>query len=108
MKIDWQELDPETLDRLLQEVVTRDGTDYGAVERTTSSKVATARKALTAGRAELHWDIEAESAALLTPEEAAERAAKARQQNRSANATTDAAAATDTLSEVRPDNVQSE
>ncbi len=29
MIVPWQELEPDTLDNLIQEFVSRDGTDYG-------------------------------------------------------------------------------
>ncbi|MCG8670962.1 MAG: YheU family protein [Pseudomonadales bacterium] len=39
VEVPWQELAPETLESLVQEFVTRDGTDYGASEISTEQKV---------------------------------------------------------------------
>lgn len=38
LKIDYQQLSSETLQNLLQECVTRNGTDYGAEEVSTAAK----------------------------------------------------------------------
>ena len=62
-------MDSETLDRLLSELVTRDGTDYGRHEQTTAQKIAAARRSLEKGRACLMWDTELESASLVPVEQ---------------------------------------
>ena len=76
MLIPWQELDSETLDRLLSEIVTRDGTDYGLHETSTAAKIRHAIKSLRLGHAQLHWDEESETAALLSADQVREEAAK--------------------------------
>lgn len=68
--IPWQSLAPETLDSLLEEIVTRDGTDYGAVEKSTAQKQRVARHQLEAGIAVLLWNDETETASLVSREEA--------------------------------------
>jgi len=78
LEIQWQDLDQETLNRLLSELVTRDGTDYGAVERSTESKVASALRQLQKGSAVLYWDEESESASLLTRDQLREQEAEYR------------------------------
>nr|BFF12571.1 hypothetical protein GCM10025699_38740 [Microbacterium flavescens] len=40
MIIPWQDLDPETLDNLIESFVLREGTDYGEHERSLADKVA--------------------------------------------------------------------
>ncbi|WP_211357017.1 YheU family protein, partial [Enterobacter hormaechei] len=40
MIIPWQDLDPETLDNLIESFVLREGTDYGEHERSLTDKVA--------------------------------------------------------------------
>lgn len=50
-----------TLDNLLREFVTRDGTDYGAVETTEGQRVAQLRAALRSGDAVLLFDTDAET-----------------------------------------------
>lgn len=62
-------MDSDTLDRLLSELVTRDGTDYGRREHSTAEKVAAARRSLEKGRAYLMWDSESETAALVPIEQ---------------------------------------
>jgi len=66
MQIPHDTLAPETLQRLLEEIVTRDGTDYGVIERSTEEKVRAAQRALNDGNAQLFWDEESESASLRT------------------------------------------
>ena len=61
-------LQNELLDSLLEEIVTRDGTDYGAIELTTEQKVERAKAALKTGQSKLYWDEETESASLITKE----------------------------------------
>lgn len=72
MQIPWQSLSSATLNTLLAEIVTRDGTDYGAAEKSTEQKVTYARNQLQSGHAVLLWNSELESASLVTPEQAAE------------------------------------
>ena len=49
MIVPWQEIPPETLDNLIEEFVTRDGTDYGEQEIRTDTKVAQVREQLRRG-----------------------------------------------------------
>ena len=49
-------LAPETLRNLIEEFVTRDGTDYGDVERSLDSKVAEVRAQLERGEARVVFD----------------------------------------------------
>ncbi len=53
MIIPWQELAPDTLDSLIEEFVSRDGTDYGEQELSLAKKVAQVRTALARGEAVL-------------------------------------------------------
>ncbi len=53
MIVPWQELEPETLDNLIQEFVSRDGTDYGEQEYSLADKVSQVRRALAKGEAVL-------------------------------------------------------
>ncbi|MDU2481039.1 MAG: YheU family protein [Klebsiella sp.] len=50
MIIPWQDLDPETLDNLIESFVLREGTDYGEHER-----VADVKQQLKRGEAVLVW-----------------------------------------------------
>ncbi|EPW7976109.1 YheU family protein [Cronobacter turicensis] len=55
MIIPWQELAPDTLDRLIEAFVLREGTDYGEHERSLEQKVADVRRQLQSGEAVLVW-----------------------------------------------------
>jgi uncharacterized protein YheU (UPF0270 family) len=50
-----------TLDRLIEEFVTRDGTDYGAVEKTLAQKIIDVRRQLERGEAKIVYDPDSES-----------------------------------------------
>lgn len=65
VEIEWQQLEHETLLRLLGEIVTRDGTDYGEREHATTEKIDAALASLAAGSARLYWNTETETAVLL-------------------------------------------
>jgi uncharacterized protein len=51
-------LDAEVLRRVTEAFVTRDGTDYGAVERTLEEKVTNVRRELDRGEAVIVYDAE--------------------------------------------------
>lgn len=55
MLLPWQELDPETLENLIESFVLREGTDYGEQERSLSQKVADVKRQLQSGEAVLVW-----------------------------------------------------
>jgi hypothetical protein len=52
------QLDPEVLRHLVEEFVTRDGTDYGAIERTLPQKVAAVMRQLETGEAAIVVDLD--------------------------------------------------
>lgn len=56
------DLSPEALRGLIEEFVTRDGTDYGAVERGVEEKIAQVLAQLRSGEARLVFDLETETA----------------------------------------------
>lgn len=58
MIVPYQRLSPETLRRMLEEFVTRDGTDYGAREVPVETRVAQVRRCLEEGRAVILFDTE--------------------------------------------------
>ncbi|WP_428035238.1 YheU family protein [Amphritea sp.] len=51
MIIPWEQLQPETLTSLIEEFVTRDGTDYGFNETTTQTRIEQVRARLRQGEA---------------------------------------------------------
>jgi uncharacterized protein YheU (UPF0270 family) len=50
------QLNPETLQTLIEEFVTRDGTDYGAMETSVEARVRQVRHLLACGEAVLAYD----------------------------------------------------
>lgn len=56
MIIPFEKLNPDTLTRLLEEFVTRDGTDSGYVGQTLAQNVAAVRRQLERGKAFLVYD----------------------------------------------------
>lgn len=68
--IPFNELAPDTLHALLEELVTRDGTDYGELELSVPQKVAQVLGSLRSGEACLCYDEVSESCNLLPAVEA--------------------------------------
>ena len=69
MIVPWQEIPPETLDNLIEEFVTRDGTDYGEQEIGTDTKVAQVREQLRRGQASVVFDDVTETISIFTREQ---------------------------------------
>ena len=63
------DLSPEALRGLVEEFVTRDGTDYGNVECSVDEKIAQVTEQLASGEARIVFDLEAESASIVTRRE---------------------------------------
>lgn len=61
MEIPWQRLQDETLTALIEEFVSREGTEYGEREYSLAEKVAQVRRQLREGRARILYDAEADS-----------------------------------------------
>ncbi len=61
VEVPHAQLAPEVLRRLIEEFVTRDGTDYGAVERPLAEKVAAVMRQLEAGEVAIMVDTEHET-----------------------------------------------
>ena len=70
MIIPYQELSADTLQALLEDFATRDGTDYGAVEYSTAAKVAQLHQALQSGVVCICYDALTSSCVILPQEEA--------------------------------------
>lgn len=71
VEIPWRELSPEALRGVIEEFVTREGTEYGAHEVALASKVAQVRRQLERGEVVLFFDDEAGSCQLVSREQAA-------------------------------------
>ena len=65
MHIPHMQLSPAALRAVVEEFVTRDGTDHSAVER----RIANVLRQLHAGRAELHFDGETQTCNILSAEQ---------------------------------------
>ncbi|ROS00988.1 hypothetical protein EDC56_1411 [Sinobacterium caligoides] len=61
MKIPYQQLSSDALDALLDEIVTREGTDYGAVAMSLEQRKLQLRSSLEAGEANIVFDAETET-----------------------------------------------
>lgn len=59
--VPYQELEPATLRNLAEEFVTRDGTDYGATEKSLESKVEALMRELRSGEARICYEAESGS-----------------------------------------------
>lgn len=62
MLIPYQELEPSTLRKVVEEFVTRDGTDVSSVE----TRIEAVLKQLKNGRAELHFDDDSKTCNILS------------------------------------------
>jgi uncharacterized protein len=56
MEIPYQAVSPETLGNMIEEFVTRDGTDYGEQETSLEDKVTQVVGLLKAGKAAIQYD----------------------------------------------------
>ena len=65
MEIDYRSLKKETLDAVIEEFITRDGTDYGSVEVSLDAKKKQVYQLLTIGKAALSFDQESESCTII-------------------------------------------
>lgn len=61
LEVPWQKLSEDALSGLLEELVSRDGTDYGFDESSMDSKVSQLKMALQEQRAFVGFDPETES-----------------------------------------------
>ncbi len=69
MIIPWQQLPAATLDNLLQEYASRDGTDYGQVEISLADKVGQLKQQLLQGKVVIVYSELHESVNLMLAEE---------------------------------------
>ena len=66
--VPWASLSPQTLDALIHEFVTRDGTDYGHREVPTATKAAQVMAHLRAGRCVISYDERSNSVTIIPRE----------------------------------------
>lgn len=67
IEVPWTELAPETLRNLAEEFVTRDGTDYGATEKSLDEKVRGLMAQLQSGDARIYFESETGSINIVAP-----------------------------------------
>ena len=67
--VPWSDIDRATLDNLIEEFVTRDGTDYGEQEVATATKVEQVRGQLKRGDAAVVFDEATETVSVMTREQ---------------------------------------
>ena len=65
VKIPYEQLSPEALHGVIEEFVTRDGTDYGEVEIPLETKIDQVLAQIKSGRAVIVFDQETESCTVL-------------------------------------------
>jgi uncharacterized protein YheU (UPF0270 family) len=67
--VPWRDIDTATLDNLIEEFVTRDGTDYGEREIDTATKAEQVRRRLQRGEAVVVFDDATETVSVMTREQ---------------------------------------
>jgi len=66
IKIPYAQLSPEALQGVIEEFVTRDGTDYGEVEISLETKISQVLAQLKSGKAVIVFDQKSETCTILT------------------------------------------
>jgi uncharacterized protein YheU (UPF0270 family) len=69
VEVPWEGLSADALEGLIEEFVTRDGTDYGTSERSLASKKAEIRRLLERGEVRIVFDPESGSANIIGRDE---------------------------------------
>ena len=72
------QLSPEALQGLVEEFVSREGTDYGHADRSLESKVAAVHRQLESGEARIVFDLESETASIVTSRDLERRGGRPR------------------------------
>jgi len=67
--VPWKDIPAETLDNLIEEFVTRDGTDYGEQETSLVSRVEQVRRRLRDGSAAVVFDEATETVSVMNGEQ---------------------------------------
>lgn len=65
IEIPYQQLSPEALRGVIEEFISRDGTDYGCVEYSLADKVAQLEERLKTGKAGIVFDPELQSCSFI-------------------------------------------
>jgi len=70
MIIPYQQISPDALQGLIEEFITRDGTDYGETEMSLAQKVSQVERQLARGDIVIVFDAASESVSILTKHDA--------------------------------------
>ncbi len=70
MIIPYHQLEQDTLAALLDDIVSREGTDYGAVEMSASDKILQLMQQLKAQSAFIYFDANTDSCCIISAEDA--------------------------------------
>ena len=81
VEVPYTRLAAEVLRRLAEEFVTRDGTDYGAAEKSLEEKVADVRRQLERGEAAIVYDAESETINIVREATMGDRSPKSKQRD---------------------------
>ncbi len=65
VKVPYDQLSPEALEGLIEDFVTRDGTDYGEVEVSLEHKVSQVLSQLRSGTSAIVYDLKSETCTIL-------------------------------------------
>ncbi len=69
--VPYEQLEPETLNNLIEEFVTRDGTDYGAVEVPLETKISRVLNQLKSKKVVIVFDHDTETCTILRSDDPA-------------------------------------
>ena len=67
MDIPYTSVSPEALEGIIEEFVTREGTEYGTVSYDLATRIAQVRRQLELGKAKIVFDPETETCNLVVP-----------------------------------------
>lgn len=70
MIIPYQQISPDALQGLIEEFITREGTDYGETEISLEQKVSQVERQLARGDIVIVFDVASESVSILTKHDA--------------------------------------
>ncbi len=65
VKVPYNQLSPEALQGLIEDFVTRDGTDYGEVEASLETKIAQVLRQIKTDKAVIVYDLHSETCTIL-------------------------------------------
>ena len=71
VKIPYDQLSPEALQGVIEDFVTRDGTDYGEVEALLETKISQVYRQLKSGKVVLVFDLSSETCTILKSDDRA-------------------------------------